>query len=93
MFAPPCVNEKQRLMRSNMKKSYADMDPIEEIRAIREELSREFPTTKALCDYLRANSSVANPMPEPQCKDRRASAKTRANTRPAIRQRKMATHA
>ena len=78
-----------------VKKSYADMDPIEEIRAIREELSREFPTTKALCDYLRANSSVANPTPEPQRKDHRAPAKpkTRANARPALRQRKTAAHA
>ena len=78
-----------------VKKSYADMDPIEEIRAIREELSREFPTTKALCDYLRANSSIANPTPEPPRKDHRTPAKpkTRPNTHPTMRQRKTTAHA
>jgi len=75
-----------------MKKNYADMDPIEEIRAIREELSREFPTTKALCDYLRQNYPGTNPPAEPQRKGRRVSAKAKANARPAVRHRKTTTH-
>jgi len=75
-----------------MKKNYADMDPIEEIRAIREELSRRFKTPSALCEYARKHYPVA-PSPEPQHKGRRASAKskTRANTRSAIRRQKSAS--
>ena len=80
---------------NKVKKSYADMDPIEEIRAIREELSREFPTGKALGDYLRAKYPETDPTRKPESKKHRASAKpkTRANTRPAMRQRKAAVHA
>jgi len=79
----------------NTKKSYADMDPIEEIRAIRAELSRRFPTMKALGDYLRAKYPDSDPTLTPQPKGRQAPAKlkTRANTRPAMRQRKAAVHA
>ena len=75
---------------NNAKKSYADMDPLEEIRAIREELNREFPTVEAFGDYLRANFPLARPTPEPQPKNRAASArpKTRANIRPATSLRK-----
>ncbi|MCL2701328.1 MAG: hypothetical protein FWE88_06505 [Phycisphaerae bacterium] len=73
-----------------MKKSYADMDPIEEIRAIREELNREFPTVDALFDYLRKNFPMKNPAMEPPRKRRQGSAKTKVNTRPAVRQRKSA---
>lgn len=36
-----------------MKKKYSDMDPLEEIRAIREEISREFKTVSAYGEYLR----------------------------------------
>ena len=79
----------------NTKKSYADMDPIEEIRAIRAELSRRFPTMKALGDYLRAKYPDSDPTLKPEPKGRRASAKpeTRANARPAVRQRKATAHA
>lgn len=35
-----------------MGKKYADMDPLEEIRAIREEISREFKTVSAYGEYL-----------------------------------------
>jgi len=73
-----------------MKKSYADMDPIEEIRAIRTELNREFPTVEALGDYLRKHYPVANPPPSPP--RRKVSTKTNANTRPALRQRKSKAH-
>jgi len=83
-------------MHSNMKKSYADMDPIEELRAIREEINREFPTVEGLFDYLRAKYPDAKP-PEsaPQPPSRRTSTrpKTKANTRPALRQRKAVVHA
>ncbi len=58
------------------KKSYADMDPLEEIRAIKEEISREFKTPGAYIEYLRkkypngANPAkfIRNPdrAPEPQ---------------------------
>jgi hypothetical protein len=44
-----------------MKKSYADMDPLEEVRAIKEEISREFKTVHAYGEYLREkypNASV-----------------------------------
>ena len=82
------------------KKSYADMDPIEEIRAVRKELSRRFPTSKALCEYLWKHYPTSRPIPElppkpEEPKSRRAPAKpkTRANVRPAMRQRKTATHA
>jgi len=80
----------------NTKKSYADMDPIEEIRAIRAELSRRFPTMKALGDYLRAKYPDSDPTlkpEEPKSHQAPAKPKTRANVRPAMRQRKSATHA
>ena len=35
-----------------MKKIYADMDPVEEIRSIRADLMREFKSLDALCEYL-----------------------------------------
>jgi len=76
-----------------MKKNYADMDPIEELRAIREELSREFPTAKALREYLWKNFPGSVPPSQPQRKGRRASTKTKANARPAMRQRKAAREA
>lgn len=38
----------------DMKKNYADMDPLEEIRAIREKINRQFKTASALSEYLRA---------------------------------------
>jgi len=77
------------------KKSYADMDPLEEIRAIREELNREFPTVEAFGDYLRAKYPDTDPTRKPQPKSHQTSSKTktRANTRPALRRRKTAAHA
>jgi len=77
---------------NKVKKPYADMDPIEEIRAVREELSREFPTARALGDYLRAKYPGANPSPAPQRKNRRTSMKAKANTQSALRQQKSAAH-
>jgi len=73
-------------------KNYADMDPIEEIRAVRAEINRKFPTVKALCDYLRKHYPDANPPAEPPRKGRRTSTITKANARPALRQRKSAAH-
>jgi len=78
---------------NNVKKNYADMDPLEEIRAIREELSREFPTAKAYCEYLWKHYPSSRPTPEPQPKNQRASTRTRANARPAMRRQKATTHA
>jgi len=75
-----------------MKKNYADMDPIEELRAIRAELSREFPTAKALREYLWKNFPGSVPPSESQRKGRRASAKTKASVRPALRHRKSKAH-
>jgi hypothetical protein len=77
-----------------MKKNYVDMDPLEEIRAIREELNREFPTMEAYGDYLRKNFPITNPAPPApaQRKGRRNSAKAKPNARPALRQRKSAAH-
>jgi hypothetical protein len=75
-----------------MKKKYADMDPIEEIRAIREELSRKFPTVEALCEYLwRKYPSSVSPPQSPH-NGRRTSPKAKANARPSLRQRKSAAH-
>jgi len=36
-----------------MKTNYADMDLLEEIHAVRDELSRRFPTAKAFGDHVR----------------------------------------
>ena len=61
------------------KKNYADMDPLEEVRAIREELDREFPTLHEYYEHLRKkypNSRPANWSPESPPKSRRAVAKT-----------------
>ena len=44
-----------------MKKNYADMDPLEEVRAIREEISREFKTIHDLGEYLREKHPIAKP--------------------------------
>jgi hypothetical protein len=40
-----------------MKKKYADMDPMEEIRAIREEISAEFKSVSAYGEYLQEKYS------------------------------------
>ena len=81
---------------NKVKKPYADMDPIEEIRAVREELSREFPTAKSLREYLWKHypGSRPTPVPAPKPKSHRASAKskTKTNAHPAMRQRKTAAH-
>jgi len=73
-----------------MKKNYADMDSLEEVRAIKEELSREFPTVEALGEYLRKMYPMNLP-PKPPCKGHRASAKTHG--RPAPHRRSTAAHA
>ena len=80
---------------NNVKKPYADMDPLEEIRAIREELNREFPTVEAFGDYLRAKYPDTDPTRKPQPQNQRAAVKpkTKANTRPAMRQQKAKAHA
>ena len=77
-----------------MKKNYADMDPIEEIRAIREELNREFPTVDALFDYLRDNFPMKKTLAELPRKGQQAptKTKTKANARPALRHRKAKVH-
>jgi len=74
-----------------MKKDYADMDPLEEIRAIREEISRKYKTVDAYCDYLQ-KAYPMNPPAESQPKGRRTSMKANANAQPAMRQRKSAAH-
>jgi len=76
-----------------MKKKYADMDPLEEIRAIREELHREFPSVDALFDYVQQRVPAKKQAPEPPRKDRRASTKTKANVRSTVHQRKLMPHA
>ena len=74
-----------------MKKKYADMDPVEEIRAIREELSREFPTVKELCEYVQKQYSM-NPPPKSPRKGRRTSTTAKARAVP-YRRDNTATHA
>jgi len=79
------------------KKNYANMDPLEEVRAIREELDREFPTLHEYYEHLRKkypNSRPANWSPESQSpakKSRRTVAKTAKRSAP--RRRKAAAHA
>ena len=73
-----------------MKKKYADMDPIEEVHAIRDELSRQFPTAKAFGDYVRSMYPL-NPQPEPSSGNRRVAVK--AGNHPASRRRKAPAHA
>ena len=73
-----------------MKKSYADMDSLEEVHAIKEELSREFPTAKAFGEYLR-NMAPLNPPRKSPRKGRRTSMS--ANNRAAPRHRKTTIHA
>jgi len=76
-----------------MKKNYADMDPIEEIRAVRAELNRKFPTVEAFCEYLwKKYPGSVSPPTKPSHKGRRTSEKTKANARPAMRQRKTEVH-
>lgn len=61
-----------------MKKKYADMDPLEEIRAIREEINREFKTASALSEYLRTNPA-ANYFEKPKIEKRSASPRRKKN--------------
>ncbi len=51
-----------------MKKKYADMDPLEEIRAIRKEIMREFKTLDALYEHL--NKKYPSPDIPPSAKSR-----------------------
>ncbi len=57
------------------KKPYSDMDPLEEIRAIKEEMSREFPTAKALGEYLRNKYPDKDAQAESPDKKRRSAGK------------------
>ena len=73
-----------------MKKNYANMDSLEEVHAIKEELSREFPTAQAFGEYLR-NMVPLNPPRKPSRNSRRTSTKAKAH--PATPRRKSAVHA
>jgi len=81
------------------KKSYADMDPIEEIRAIRAEIGRRFATAREYGEYLRKEYPLPDPPPEWQPAKLRptASQKRRAVAkmakRSAVRLRKTTAHA
>lgn len=59
-----------------MKKNYADMDPLEEIRVIRQEINNEFKTARAIGEYLRSKLPT-DALKEPECQKRR---KQTANT-------------
>ena len=74
-----------------MKKNYADMDPLEEVRAIRAELNSEFATVHDLCEYMRKLYPLNKPSSKAQPKGRRATAKT--PKRSAGRLRKTTAHA
>ncbi len=71
-----------------MKKTYAAMDPLEETRAIREEISREFKTIRELGEFLRAadrqRQAILHPADAPA-----ASSKPKAAGKP-VKQRKAA---
>ena len=82
------------------KKNYADMDPVEEIRAVRKELGRRFPTPRALCEYLWKHYPTSRPIPElppeseePKSRRTATKPKSRGNARPAMRQQKATAHA
>jgi len=73
----------------NVKKNiYADMDPIEEIRAIRAKLNRRFPTAKALVEYVwetYPSSRPENWPPKSPSKSRRVATKTAKRSAPRLR--------
>ena len=68
-----------------MKKAYANMDLLEEIRAIRTELMREFKTLDALCDHLDENPPLKQ-TPASSRNGHRMAVET--DHRPAARRRK-----
>jgi len=81
------------------KKNYADMDPLEEVRAIRAEINSEFASAQEYCEYLRKKYPRPDPPPEWQplklrpssTQKRRAATKTAK--RSAVRLRKTTAHA
>jgi len=79
-------------MTNNTKKNYSDMDPLEEVRAVREEISREFPSLRDLGEFLRKKYPTPS-SPESSRKGRRDSARSSADKRLAMRRTKTATHA
>ena len=91
-FKPAKIITPERLMDggNDVKKSYADMEPLEEVRAIREEISREFKSLRELGEYLRKNPPIKAGLESPR-NGRRVAAK--AGKRPASRRRKAAVHA
>ena len=79
-------------MTNNVKKNYADMDPLEEVRAVREEISREFPSLRDLGEFLRKKYPAPS-SPESPRKSPRSSAKMSDGRRPVMRQQKVTAHA
>ena len=71
-----------------MKKNYADMDSLEEVRVIKEELSREFPTAQAFGEYLRKMPPLNPPQKSLRKNRRTSSAKS-----PAPHRRSAKAHA
>ncbi|MCL2648318.1 MAG: hypothetical protein FWD61_15130 [Phycisphaerales bacterium] len=71
------------------KKNYADMDPLEEVRAIRAEINREFATAHDYFEYLWKKYPNSKPSPGFQPKGCRA---TKTMKRPAMRRRKASSH-
>ena len=67
-----------------MKKNYADMDPLEEIRAIREEISKEFATMRSYGEFLRKNYPTAPSAASPPARKPRTKAKTPSRRRKAL---------
>ena len=76
------------------KKNYADMEPLEELYAIREEIMHKYKTIEAYGEYLQSVYPLNPPAKpqQPKQKGRRASTKAKANARPALRQRKTTVH-
>ena len=73
-----------------MKKNYADMNPLEEIRAIREEISGEFKSISDLGEYLRKNHPLKS---SPKTAYNGCHVAAKVGKRPASRRRKAVAHA
>jgi len=73
-----------------MKKKYAEMEPLEEIHAIRDELVREFRTIGAICDHLDERQAL-KPSAKPPRGGRRDAAETEKQSAP--RRRGIPAHA
>jgi len=74
-----------------MPKQY--LDPLEEVRAIREKISRKYKTMDAYFDHFKDIPSADVLLAQVRKKIEKAKAKGKPTRRPAARRRKAAVHA